>query len=209
MVTRQSPRILAAAALAALVVGLSSCATPQTLQPYTPAEGVQADVQRQNAAADSNEVPLKIRNLMIVAQPGANSGFVSGMFVAPVDRDDELVRIQGRTFKADNSPAGEIAPIQANVKLPAGTAVRLTEGQTLQVTASELTPGLLAELTLTFADSKEQTLMVPVVDASKEDYQSYTPGAAPSATPTPTAAAPAAPAPAEGAPAEPAPTPAN
>ncbi|WP_425308184.1 hypothetical protein AADG42_05340 [Ammonicoccus fulvus] len=190
MVKRQSPRILAAAAVAALALGLSSCATPQTLKPYTPAEGVQADVPSTDAVPGANEVPLKIRNLMIVAEPDANQGFLSGAFIAPVDRSDRLVSIEGRTFTHTNTEAGTIQRVQANRELPAGQLVRLTEGGTpLQVSASQLTPGLLAELTLTFEGSKPQTLMVPVVDASKEDYATYSPApAAGSATPTPAAA---------------------
>ncbi len=214
MVKRQSPRILAAAAIAALALGLSSCATPQTLKPYTPAEGVQADVPSTDAVQGTNEVPLKIRNLMIVAQPDANSGFVSGAFIAPIDRSDKLVSIEGRTFTHTNAEAGTIAKVQANRELPAGQLIRLTDGAPLQVSASPLTPGLIAELTLVFEGSKPQTLRVPIVDATKEDFATYSPSpAAGSATPTPAAAgqgAPAEAAPAEApaqAPAEPAPTP--
>lgn len=216
MVKRQSPRILAAAAIAAFALGLSSCATPQTLEPYTPAEGVQADVPSTDAAPGTNEVPLKIRNLLIVAEPDANAGFVSGAFIAPTDRSDRLVSIEGRTFTHTNTEAGTIQKVEANRELPAGQLIRLTDGGTpLRVSASQLTPGLLAELTLTFEGSKPQTLMVPIVDATKEDFATYSPSPAASATPTPAAAGPATPAeaapaeaaPAEAAPAEAAPTP--
>lgn len=191
MVKRQSPRILAAAAIAVLALGLSSCATPQTLKPYTPAEGVQADVPRTDASPGVNQVPLKIRNLMIVAKPDANTGFVSGAFIAPVDHADRLISIEGRTFTAANVADGPIQPIQANLPLPAGQLVRLTSGAPLQVTATQLKPGLLAELTLTFQGSEPQTLMVPIIDATKADFATYTPGPAASATPTPGEPAPA------------------
>lgn len=186
MVKSKSPRILAAAALAALVVGLSSCGVPQTLQPYTPAEGVQLDVPRQGAPANSTEIPLKVRNLLIISTPGANSGFISGAIVAPEDRADRLVSIEGRTFDTQNQPSALIQPIQADIELPAGTMVVLTDGPALQVSGATLQPGLVAELKLTFADSQEQLILVPIIDGNKEDYRSLNPSAAAAtATPTP------------------------
>lgn len=181
MVKPKSPRILAAAAVAALVVGLSSCGAPQTLQPYTPAEGVNVDVPRQGAPADSNEIPLKVRNLLIIAEPGTNTGIISGAILAPSDRPDRLISIEGRTFNAQNEPVGPIQPIQADVELPAGTMVVLTEGSPLEVTAPELGPGLIAELKLTFANSQEQLLLVPIIDGNKPDYATVTPAPAPAA----------------------------
>lgn len=190
MVKRKSPRILVASALATLVVGLASCGTPQTLQPYTPAEGVNADVPAKGANADSGAVPLKVRNLMIVAQPGSNQGVLSGAIVAPKDRADQLQRVTGITFNAENQRGQQIQPVQANLDLPAGQMVVLTSGPTLQVSSPDLTPGLIAELTLTFAQSEAQVIRVPIVDATKPDYASMAPGAGggaatPAATPAP------------------------
>lgn len=209
MVKRQSPRILAASALAALVVGLSACGTPQTLIPYTPAEGVNIDAPRLGATAEDNEVPLKVRNLTIVSERGSNSGYLSGAIIAPNTRDDELVSVEGQTLTADNTPGPAIPAVTPGLELPAGRMVILTEQEPITVTSSELTPGLIAEITLTFADSEAQTLRVPIIDSSKPDYATVTPGPV-NATPTPAPAAPPAegqepaeaPAPAEGQPAE-------
>lgn len=187
MVKRQSPRILAASALAALVVGLSACGTPQTLVPYTPAEGVNADAPKLGAPAEANQVPLKIRNLVIVSKPGSGKGFLSGALFAPADRRDALVRVEGNLMTSDNSQGQAIPPITANVDLPAGRMVNLVEQPSLTISSPALTPGLVAELTLTFRDSEPQTLKVPIVDAGKPDYASLTPG------PASTAAASAAP----------------
>lgn len=184
MVKRQSPRILAAAALAALVVGLSACGgTPQTLMPYTPSEGVNADAQRLGATAGDNEVPLKVRNLMVLSEPGSHTGFLAGSIVAPVERADKLVSVTGHTMTSDNHDGRPIGTVTANLSLPAGKMVILTDQPPLTVAAPDLTPGLLAELTLTFSDSEAQTLLVPIVDASKPNFASVTPAA-----PTPAAA---------------------
>lgn len=214
MVKRHSPRILAASALAVLVVGLSGCGTPQTLIPYTPAEGVNADAPRLGGPVDTarTEVPLKLRNLAIVSEPGSNRGFLSGALAAPNDRSDELVSVSGRTFTVDNTPGQAIAPVNANLELPAGRMVILTQVEPIQLSAAELTPGLVAELTLTFRDSEAQTLQVPIVDASKPDYATVTPGPGGEATPAPAEApggAPAATPGANGAPAENQPAPAE
>lgn len=182
MVKRQSPRILAASALAALVVGLSACGTPQTLVPYTPAEGVNADAPRLGAAAGANQVPLKIRNLVIVSKPGSGTGFLSGALIAPVDRNDALVRVEGNLMTSDNTQGQAIPPITANLDLPAGKMVNLVEQPSLTIASPALTPGLVADLTLTFRDSEPQTLKVPIVDGNKPDYASVTPVPATTAT---------------------------
>ncbi|WP_432558568.1 hypothetical protein [Granulicoccus sp. GXG6511] len=209
MVKRRSPRILAASALAALVVGLSACGTPQTLVPYTPAEGVNADAQRMGAPAGANEVPLKIRTLSIISEEGSSNGFLNGAIIAPMDRDDQLVSVEGRAFTSDNTPGAPIAPASTNLELPAGKMVVLSQGEPVELSSPDLKPGLVAELTLTFRDSEPQTLMVPVIDSSKADYATVTPGPAAGGDATP-AATPGAPdaQPAEGQPAEGEPAPA-
>lgn len=195
MVKRQTPRILAASALAALVVGLSACGgTPQTLVPYTPAHGVNVDAPRLGAPADANDVPLKVRNLVIVAEPDSDSGFLSAGLQAPIDRDDRLVSVEGRTFDAENQPAEPIEAVEANVELPAGRLVLLTDGEPVEVSSPGLQPGLVAELTLTFEGSEAQTLLVPIMDATHPDYEGVAPGGEPAEGTTAAPAGPATPA---------------
>ncbi|MDO5683795.1 MAG: hypothetical protein Q4G46_13340 [Propionibacteriaceae bacterium] len=191
MVKRHSPRILAATALSALVVGLSACSTPQTLVPYTPAEGVNADAHRIGAPAGENKVPLKVRTLSIVSKPGSKEGFLNGAITAPMDRADQLVSVEGRAFTAENTAGAPIAPVTANLELPAGKMVVLSQQAPLTLKSEDLEAGLVAELTLTFKDSDKVTLQVPVVDANKADYATVTPGPAAGAT-TPAAATPTA-----------------
>ncbi|MDO5500246.1 MAG: hypothetical protein Q4F67_11275, partial [Propionibacteriaceae bacterium] len=178
MVKRRSPRIFAASALAALVVGLSACGTPQTLVPYTPAEGVNAETLRIGGPVDPSrgEVPLKVRNLLIVSQPGSNSGFLSGAIAAPENRADQLVNVEGQVIGADGREGEAIQPISANLELPQNQLVVLTDGAPLQVQAPELTPGLVAQLTLNFRDSEPVEIQVPIVDASKSAYEGLQPG---------------------------------
>ncbi|HHV20903.1 MAG TPA: hypothetical protein GXZ30_05125 [Propionibacterium sp.] len=185
MVKRHSPRILAATAVAALAISLSACGTPQTLVPYTPAEGVNADAHRIGAPAGHNEVPLKIRTLSIISEPGSGSGVLNGAITAPMERDDQLVSVEGRAFTSDNQPGAPIALASANLDLPAGEMVVLANETPLTLESDDLEAGLVAELTLTFRDSEAQTLMVPVVDGTKPDYADATPGAdaTPDATP--------------------------
>lgn len=207
MVKRRSPRILAATALTVLVAGLSACGTPQTLVPYTPAQGVNADAQRQGAPEGSNEVPLKIRNLTIVSEPGSGTGFLAGSLIAPTDRADALVGVGGRTLTAENEPGTTIPPISLNMELPAGRMVILSEQPPIRVSAPELRPGLVAEVRLIFEDSEAQALRVPIMDATHPDYRDVEPGSVTaSPEPSPGEGAEATPAaPGEGAEAAPVP----
>ena len=177
MVKRQSPRILAASALAALVVGLSACGTPQTLVPYTPAHGVNVDAPRMGATEADNEVPLKVRNLLIVSEPDSGEGYLSGTLYAPNFRADELVSVDGVSLTSDNTPGAPIPAVTANLELPAGQTVVLTDQQPIELVSAGIVPGLVAELTLTFADSEAQTLLVPVMSSEKSEYETVEPGA--------------------------------
>lgn len=188
-------RAVAAVALAgALTGGLAGCGAPQTLQPYTPAAGVNADI------GPEGSTPIKVRNLLVISKaPG--QGFLSGAIVSPADQvrpdgsvtrrvpvpADALVGVSGSTLAPDNSADGQLAPVPANVVLPPGQMVVLTNQPAIQLTAPGLKPGLLAELTLTFKSGATTTLRVPVVDGSLPDYRSVTPipanGSAAPATP--------------------------
>lgn len=213
MLKPKSPRVLLAAAGAALAVGLSSCATPQTLIPYTPAQGVNIDAPGLGAPPDSNAVPLKLRNLLIIST-GEASGILSGAALAPAAQADRLLTVEGRPFTVDNVPAAQgYQPANPNLELPAGQLVVLTNGPHIVLSGSQVRPGTVAELKFTFEKSQQQLVMVPIVDGNQPEYRQFTaptPGAAPAPGAAATPAAPPAPA-APGAPqppAEPAPAPA-
>lgn len=183
-----------AVAALALTVSLAACGAPQTLQPYTPAPGVNTDIGAQGTT------PLKVRNLLVISRsPG--QGFLSGAILSPSDQvqpdgivtrrqpvpADALISVSGTALTSDESPGGQIAPVQTDVALPPGQLVVLTDQQAIQLRSPELKAGLLTELTLTFRSGATTTLRVPVVDGSLPQYAQVTPGAAagsPSAAPT-------------------------
>lgn len=193
--------VAALALTGALAGGLAGCGAPQTLQPYTPAAGVNTDIGPEGAT------PLKVRNLLVISrEPG--QGFLSGAIVSPTDQvvpegivtrrvpvpADALVGVSGAALAPNDAPEGQFAPVQTNVTLPPGQLVVLTDQQPIQLTAPGLTPGLLADVTLTFRSGATTTLRVPVVDGNLPDYRTVTPGppagsASPSAGATPAAGA--------------------
>lgn len=165
----------------------------QTLEPYTPAEGVPVVIERQPTADEVerqvNPIPIRVSNLMIVAT-GTGSGYISGNVVSPIDTT--LQSIEGQALDAAASPAGPItvtgsaAQVGADRSLilsspdsaraqEAATASPAPRAQyaTYEVTSDAMEAGLLAELTLTFADGTA-TVQVPVVDGDKAAYEGET-----------------------------------
>lgn len=152
--------------LAALVVGaafaLGSCGQPATLFPYTPAVGVNAQTST-----------VKVRNLVVVATPG--SGFLSGALAAG-QGNTSLIDVAGTTLAADGSVSRPLVVSRpVLVSVPEGTLVTLTDRAPIRVTASDLTPGLLTRLTLSFSTGEPVTLDVPVVDATHPDFATVSP----------------------------------
>ena len=171
--------------LAATLIGLallalmSACGmNAQTTQPYTPAEGVNTNIGPTGKW-------VQVRNLMILSRSNGE-GFLSASIVA--SESDALTAVTGNPIKTSGD-AG--APFTADVAkpltLPAGKLVILTEqSKLITVKSADLMVGGEAELTLSFANVGDQTIRVPVVDASQPDYATITPSpAAPTPTPTP------------------------
>lgn len=180
--------IAAAAVTVGVLFGATSCGTPQTLQPYTQAEGVNYD-----APMSGQQVPLKIRNLLIVSKQ-KGQGMLSGAVVAT--EDTKLTKVEGQTTNASGAPGAPIAPVTADVALKANEMTVLTEGKAIQLSSADLTPGLTARLTLTFEKGGPVQITVPVVDGQKADYKTLAPagagGASGSASPATGSASPAA-----------------
>lgn len=165
-----------AAALGASLV-LTGCGfDAQTLQPYTPAQGVNADVL---------DGPL-VRNILVIAN-AAGKGQLSASLLSA--KGDTLTSVSGTASKPDGSPASTLqvtgAPASggvgaaaafAPVALPAGELVVLTSPATpVFVSSADLKPGLDAKLMLTFSSGAQQTITVPVVDAANPIYASVAP----------------------------------
>ncbi|GAB3743707.1 hypothetical protein [Microlunatus parietis] len=175
------PRRLARAGAAMILAAALSLAAGcgfdvQTNRPYTPGEGINANVGPRSE-------PVGVRNLLIVSkEPG--QGFVSASLTAT--RDDVLQRITGRAYRADGSAGTPLAAtLPAPVTVEAGTLTVLTSERLIEVTGDDLRAGLEAELTLTFATAGEVTLRVPVVTADDPQFATISPS--PSASPSPTA----------------------
>ena len=184
---RRAVRTLVAGVGASLL--LTGCGfDAQTLQPYTPANGVNVDLP---AGQDGRQ--LKIRNLLLVAD-GAGKGVVSASIVSPVA--DSLVKVEGAARKADNSVGSPLTVTGGPVQLQPNRMVVLTEGEGFTVSGSDLEPGLTADLVLTFKSGVQAEAIAPVMSSESKIYASITPAPAPTrATPTPAGTASPTPAP--------------
>ncbi len=163
----------AAIILSAALTATAGCGFDvQTNKPYTPGEGVNADVGPRQPG------PVAVRNLLIASkEPG--TGFVSASLTA--GQSDTLQRITGRAYKADGTAGTPLtAALPSPIALTAGSLVVLTDQRLITITGADLAPGLEAELTLTFANAGETTLRVPVVTADDPQFVTISPSPSPS-----------------------------
>lgn len=177
---RRSCRVALAGIGAALL--LSGCGfAVQTLQPYTPAQGVNVD------AGD-----VLVRNLLIVAD-GEGGGIISGSLLSSVD--NRVTDINVTPVLMDDTDGTPLEVYGADdVELPANRLVPLsTEGEQVQVSGEDLSPGLTARFVLTFESGAEAAVTAPVMAFDQAMYAPLSPTAPPTtATQTPIAS-PAAP----------------
>lgn len=147
-----------------LALALTGCGMDaQTLQPYTPAEGV-----------NSSTGPTMVRNLMVVADD-TGRGVVSASVVTYAD--DTLTGVAGTPQKADGSTGSPLVVTTTGLPLTltSNRLVVLTDSPLrIAVTSPDLKPGLLAKITLTFAKSGQVTLLAPVVSSSEPEFQHIT-----------------------------------
>lgn len=163
----------ATAAVAALAVALTAgCGFDvQTLQPYTPADGVNFQLGGPTGPT------LKVRNLFILADDHG-SGFLSASMITD-DGSDTLRSISGVALKSDGTTAGELT-VGSFTPIPigSGTLVVLIDQAPITVTGADLRPGLGARLVLTFASAGPKSIDVPVIDSSDPVYAGVTPSPA-------------------------------
>ncbi|HMR23002.1 MAG TPA: hypothetical protein PKE46_12775 [Micropruina sp.] len=159
-------RRLGASLCVPLALALTGCGmNVQTLQPYTPAEGV-----------NSSTGPVMVRNLLIVAD-NTGRGVVSASLVTY--GDDTLTAVAGVPQKSDGTPGSPLVVTTTGlpVQLSSNTLVVLTNAPVrIAVTSPDLKPGLLADVTLTFTKGGPVKLVAPVVSASEPEYESITVG---------------------------------
>lgn len=141
----------------------------QTLRPYTPGEGVNVDVGDPSDSANL----VAVRNLLIISKaPG--SGVLSASIVT--DGRDELTGVTGSAIKPDGSTGATFtATLPDSVTFANRAQVVLTDRAPIGIFSADLAPGLTANMTLTFANAGETTLIVPVVDGNAPQYASISP----------------------------------
>lgn len=181
VVTSKPARTLAVAALSiGLALGATACSAPQTLHPYTPAVGVNAEVTA------GNQVPLKLRNVMILSRAEGQGALLGSLLST---QEDTLTQVSGQLVGGSGARPGQIAPAQPGVRLAPDTMTNLLDGPAVQLSAPGMVAGQTADLVLTFAKAGPVAIRVPVVDGSKTDFRTVSPSPAPtSATPSPSAA---------------------
>lgn len=150
-----------------LALALTGCGMGfQTLQQYTPAEGVNADAGQ-----------VKVRNLLVVAD-ASGQGVLSGSVISYAD--DTLTAVAGTPQKSDGVPGSALVVTSSGLPLTLtnNTLVVLTNPPVrVAVTSPDLKPGLLAEVTLTFAKAGPVKLMAPVLSADEPEFEGITVGA--------------------------------
>lgn len=144
-----------------LALALTGCGMDaQTLQPYTPAEGV-----------NSSTSPVLIRNLLVVAD-NTGRGVISASLLTY--GDDTLTSVAGVPQKSDGAPGSPLVVTTTGlpVQLSSNTLVVLTDAPVkIAVTSPDLKPGLLADVTFTFAKAGPVKLSAPVLSSAEAEYK--------------------------------------
>ncbi len=148
-----------------IALALSGCTSFQTLQPYTPAEGVNQEIGS-----------VKVRNLLVIAD-GSGQGLVSASVIAY--SDDSLTTVAGIPQKSDGSAGSAlvVTPSGLPLTMPANSLFVLTNPPTrVAVSSPDLKPGYLATITLTFAKAGPITVVAPVLSSSEPEFADITIG---------------------------------
>ena len=159
-----SRRLLVLVAGVALLVTSACGFDAQTLQPYTPAMGVNADV--------GDDRRIHVRNLLIVSRE-RGQGFVSASLLSA--RPAALTGVSGTVFERDNTPG---VPLTANLREPLplrpGEWAILTERPVVRVSSPILRPGAIVLLELRFDQGDTMEVRVPVY-RDQGEYETISP----------------------------------
>ena len=172
---RGSKGVAALLLAAGLLLATGACGRDaQTLQPYTPGEGINLDV---GDPADQTKV-VHVRNLLIISKaPG--QGVLSATIVT--DGRDQLAGVTGNAIKVDGTAGAPFTANLANtVSFANGAQIVLTDGSPITVNSPDLAAGLSANVTLQFRNAGEATAVVPVVDGNEPQYATISPAPTPS-----------------------------
>lgn len=164
----RSLRSLAASLCVPLALTLTGCGFgAQTLQPYTPAEGVNTSVGQ-----------VQVRNVLVIAD-STGQGLVSASLVTYAD--DTLTAVAGTPHKVDGSAGSPLVVTATGLPLtmPTNTLFVLTDAPLrIAVSSPDLKPGLLAEVTLTFAKAGQVKVVTPVLSSDEPEFAGITVGTA-------------------------------
>lgn len=162
----------AAALLVALGVLLITAACgndAQTLQPYTPAEGINVDVGN---PANYRQV-VHVRNLLIISK-AKGQGVVSATVVT--DDRDELTTLTGVPIKVDGTEGAPFtATLSQTVSFGNGAQIVLTDRPLITVSSPDLVPGQSSSVTLQFKNAGGVKLLVPIADGNEPQYATISP----------------------------------
>lgn len=155
--TARLGRAIAAGALAlTAMVGVAGCQY-QTLQQYTPADGVNVNVG-----------DVMVRNLVIVVtEPG--EGVLLGTLVT--HQTDTLDSVKGVALSPNGEPAGALQVTSTGTVTVNPTEPLLLLDKGIRVSSTNLRAGLTARVELTFAKGGTVTTNVPVLDKQSPEYR--------------------------------------
>lgn len=176
--TRRTSRVVVAGLGTALL--LSGCGfSVQTLQEYTPAQGVNVDAGS-----------VKVRNFLVIADEDGQ-GVVSASMVSPTA--DRLTGISLTPLVEGNVEGTPLTVSDTgDVELPANNLVVLSDAERqVQVSGEDLTPGLSVRFVVTFASGAQAGGLAPVMGYNQAQYATLSPTPQPTASPTTSPAAPA------------------
>ena len=174
LIVRGRPRLwrLAVAVLLSLGLVLTSAAcgkNVQTLNPYTPSNGVNFD------AGD-----VRVRGLLVLSR-AKGEGFLVGQIVSA--GTDSLQAITGTAMKADGSEGAPLTvALGSPIQLTNGSDIELLTRPIITLKSADLEEGLTVKMVLRFERAGEVSSTVPVLDADAAEYVTASPSAA--ATPS-------------------------
>jgi len=138
------------------VVGVSGCQW-QSLQPYTPADGVNVTI---------NDVA--VRNLAIVVTDDGQ-GVLLGTVVS--GSTDQLTSVKGSALLPNGDPG---TPLQVTTSSPVAVGPNnpvILADNAIKISSSDLRAGLTAQVELTFAKAGSVSIIAPVLDKNSPEYK--------------------------------------
>ena len=148
---RRPAALLATAAAALLLSGCSFWAPNTAVQPYAPADGLQAELG-----------DLLVRNMLVVSEGDGEAGLLVGALVNRGEEDTTVQVEVGGTATEVEVPAGVSVALGTESDRPDGEQSTIVS-ETVEIDEVEPAAGGVIELTVTDAAGGSAVLRVPVV----------------------------------------------